>query len=110
MPKFSVLTHGSNFLLPAGGSPQRHGFYVCAFVEAADAEAARGAVPALVRAEPKLRDAVQNPPDDPPRLEFEETEPLADWPADCVRPLSGFSFYVETATHDKTGDTASEEA
>ena len=110
MPKFSVLTHGSNFLLSAGSPPQKHGFYVRAFVEAADAEEARGAVPGLLRAEPKLRGAVQNPSDDPPRLEFEETESLADWPADCVRPLSGFSFYVDTAAHDKTGDADPEEA
>lgn len=51
----------------------------------------------LVRADSKLRATVQNPRDDPPRLEFEEVKQLAEWPADSVRPLSGFSFYVESA-------------
>ncbi len=102
MPKFSTLIHGCNFLLPTEGSPQKHGFYVCTFVEAASVADAQAAALSLVRANPKLRATVQNPPDDPPRLEFEEVEQLAEWPADCVRPLSGFSFYVESAPSTRT--------
>ena len=97
MPKFSALVHGSNFLLPTEGSQQKHGFYVCAFVQAASLADAQAAAFGSVRADPKLRAIVQNPRDDPPRLEFEEVEQLAEWPADGVRPLSGFSFYVGSA-------------
>ena len=97
MPKFSVLVHGSNFLLLAERSLQKHGFYVYACVEAASITDAQEAAFALVRADQRLRAGVQNSRNDPPRLEVGEVKPLAEWPADSARPLSGFSFYVESA-------------
>ena len=72
------------------------GFYVTAYVEAASPEAAESASVDLLRATPKLREAVLNPPDDPPRMFIEEIQQLAEWPTDCALPLSGFAFYNDT--------------
>lgn len=72
------------------------GFYVTVFVEAASREAAEYASVDLLRVTPKLREAVLNPPGDPPQMFAEEIEELAEWPTDCALPLSGFGFYNDT--------------
>jgi hypothetical protein len=98
MPKFRVFIHGVNFHLRDIKSPstQQTGFYVTAYVEAVSPQAAESASIDLLRATPKLRETVLNPPDDPPQMFVEEIEELADWPADSARPLSGFAFYNDT--------------
>ena len=98
MPKFRVLIRGANFHMRDVDSPsiEPMGFYVTAFVEAASPEAAEYASMDLLRARPKLREAVLNPPDDPPQMFAEEIEELAEWPTDCALPLSGFGFYNDT--------------
>ena len=98
MPKFRVLIRGANFHMRDLDSQciEPMGFYVTVFVEAASPEAAEYASVDLLRATPKLREAVLNPPGDPPQMFPEEIEELAEWPTDCALPMSGFGFYIDT--------------
>ena len=96
MPKFRVFIRGVNFQMRIDSDDiEPWNFYVTAYVEAESSEAAEHAGIDLLRASPKLRKGVHNPADDPPRMFVEEMEELAQWPADCARPLSGFAFYNE---------------
>lgn len=97
MPKFRAFIHGVNFHMRDVDSPsiESRGFYVTAYVEADSHEAAESASVDLLRATPKLRDAVLTPPDNPPRMFFETIQQLAEWPTDCALPLSGFAFYKD---------------
>src|SRR5262245_20908608 len=105
MPKFRAFIHGVNFHMrdvdSEGVKPL--GFYVTAYVEAGSQEAAEYASVNLLRVSPKLREAVLNPPDNPPRMFVEEIQELAEWPTDCALPLSGFAFY-----HDDNEDEHNE--
>lgn len=95
MPKFAVMIHGVNFHLRDfdGPEPSLVGFYINAFLETATATEAESQAIELVRTSPKLRAAVANRPDDPPRIFVEEVAELSDWPENGARPLSGFAFY-----------------
>ena len=95
MPKYAILIHGVNFLIHEADAavPVLRGFYISAFLEAPTPEEAEDRAVELVRTSPKLRAIVTNEPDDPPRMFIEELAELDDWPADCVRPLSGFVYY-----------------
>jgi hypothetical protein len=95
MPKFAVMIHGVNFLIRDIDSPEPSlmGFYINAFVETETAEEAESSAIELVRTSPKLRAAVANSPEDPPRIFVEEVAELEDWPENAARPLSGFGFY-----------------
>ena len=95
MPKFRAFIHGVNFQMRDNESDvcEPLGFYVTAFVEAESSEAAEEAAVDLLRASPKLRGGILNPPDDPPRMFVEQIEQLAEWPTDSKLPLSGFVFY-----------------
>ncbi|MDI1310658.1 hypothetical protein [Prosthecobacter sp.] len=95
MPKYAILIHGVNFLIHDADAtaPQLRGFYINAFLDALTPQEAEDRAVELVRTSPKLRAIVTNGPDDPPQMFIEELAELDDWPADCVRPLSGFVYY-----------------
>ena len=96
MRKYVVLIHGVNFVMrDDDGEPKLMGFYVNVYVETETPQQAQDDAVQLVRASSKLRSAVANAPDDPPRLLVDEVAELSDWPNDCIRPLSGFIFYDE---------------
>lgn len=97
MPKFVVMIRGVNFMLreEPEQEPKLMGFYVNVFVETPTPEAAEDKAVSLVRASSKLRESVENPPDNRPRMFINELQELTDWPDDCVRPMSGFVFYED---------------
>jgi len=103
MTKFRVLVHGVNFrvYLSDSNEVRPHGFYVNAFVESESPEKAELAAVEVIRKSPKLHGAVFNAPGDPPRLFVEEIVEIADWPADTVRPLTGFALYDEEAERQR---------
>jgi hypothetical protein len=89
-----VLLNGENFLLNFDGRPQKMGFYVTRFVDAADADDAENAAVALLREDALLKGLVLNGRDDPPMLYAEEVEELeADAHAEQVD--MGFSWYID---------------
>ena len=98
MPIFQAFIHGVNFHMRAldSESAESLGFYVVAYVEAASPGAAELASIQLLRATPRLREAVTNPAADPPRMFVEEIQELAEWPTDRALPLSGLVFYKES--------------
>jgi hypothetical protein len=95
MRKLVIQIHGVNFLLRdvETSVPVLLGFYVNVYVEADSMDEAESQAVELVRTLPRLRAAVMNSADDPPRMLVEEIVELTDWPEDCVRPLSGLVFY-----------------
>ena len=94
MPKYRAFINVVNLHMYSHDSHQVEslGFYTNAFVEAESPEEAELAAVKTVRQSRKLRDAVGNPPDDPPRIFVEEIQEIADWPADTARPLTGFAL------------------
>jgi len=95
MPKFAVMIHGVNFLIRDVKilEPALRGFYINAYIETVTPKDAESRALELVRTSPKLRAAVANSPENPPRMFVEELAELSDWPDDCSLPLSGFVFY-----------------
>lgn len=97
MRKFRVFVHGENFFLrniePDDLGP--YGFYVTAHVEAETSEGAEFAAVNLLRSTQRLRENLDNPKDDPPRMLVEKIETIEDWPTDCSLPLTGIAFYKE---------------
>ena len=94
MSKYRVLLNGQNFLLNFDGLPQKLGFYVTRFVDAADDEEAEKAAVALLRDDASLKGLVLNGRDDPPMLYADEVEELAAYdPEEHVN--TGFSWYTE---------------
>jgi hypothetical protein len=107
MRKYVVLIHGVNFVMrDDGGEPKLMGFYVNVYVETETPQQAEDDAVQLVRASSKLRSAVVNAQDDPPRLLVDEVAELSDWPNDCVRPLSGFIFYDDPNADWREGNVA----
>lgn len=109
MPKFQVLIRGANFHMRDADSPsiKPMGFYVTAYVEAASPEAAEYSSVDLLRATPKLRELVLNPPDNPPQMFVEEIAELTEWPTDCAFPLSGFAYFndIDEEGHNEPKST-----
>ena len=70
MPKFAVKIHGVNFLIQDAGAdrPSLMGFYVNAHLESATAYDAEMQAIELVRSLPKLRPAIVNTRENPPRM------------------------------------------
>jgi hypothetical protein len=97
MEKFVVTINGMNFLIQDNdaSTPKLMGFYVNAYVEARSPEDAELKAVDLVRTSPKLRPAVANSQDDPPRLWASDIGTLDEWPADQSLPLSGFIFFPD---------------
>ena len=94
MSKYRVLISGENFLLNFDGRPQKLGFYVTRFVDAADAEDAENAAVALLRDDAALKGLVLNSRDDPPMLYADEVEELEAYdPKENVD--TGFSWYTD---------------
>lgn len=72
----------------------RHGFLTFRFVEAADAKAAEIEAVAMVRNVERLRELVQNAPDDPPIMDVTEIEEMESFGGhDEGEP--GFIWYKE---------------
>jgi hypothetical protein len=111
MPKFAVMIHGVNFLLRDAdiSEPALRGFYINAYLETATPQEAETRAIELVRTSPKLRAAVANVPDDPPRMFVEELAELTDWPDDCSLPLNGFVFYDDPNAEWRNEPNASSE-
>jgi hypothetical protein len=96
MPKFRALIKGENVLIHSQDLQRvaPSGFYVRAFVDAPSHGAAENKALELVR-QSHVYGAARNAADDPPRLAVEEIVEILDWPADTVRPLTGFALYDE---------------
>jgi hypothetical protein len=97
MPTYRVFVEGTNILMRHEDQrePQRFGFYVTRFVDAADSERAAEQALALVRNEPKLIMTALNSPYDPPAFRVEEVECLSpDEDAPSTPP--GFAFFPVT--------------
>jgi hypothetical protein len=94
MSKYRVLMNGENFLLNFDGRPQKLGFYVTRFVDAADAEGAECAAVALLREDAALKGLVLNGRDDPPVLNADEVEEVEECDAE-EHVDTGFSWYTD---------------
>ena len=70
------------------------GFYATRYVRAESVELAETAAIDEVRSIEHLRDAIQNPRQDPPRLHIEEMHEISAMPDSGV-PEPGITFYVE---------------
>ena len=103
MPKFRAFVKGTNLLIHSEDSQQivPSGFYVNAFVDAQSAEAARDSALTLVR-QSHVYASARNASDNPPRIEVEKVEEIAEWPADTQRPLTGFALHDETTQSAST--------
>ena len=95
MPKYAIMIQGLNFWLreEEEEKPKIMGFFVNLYVESPTPEEAETEALRLVRESARLREAVENPPGNPPRMLVNEIGELEDWPEDCARPRSGFIFY-----------------
>jgi hypothetical protein len=62
-------------------------------VEADSPEQAEQIVVDLLRADPRLQEGVLNSREGPLCLFVEEIEEISEWPADTIRPVTGFAFY-----------------
>jgi hypothetical protein len=99
MKKFSVLLRGDNFLIDAGDSPQRLGFYTMRYVEAEDEGEAEARAVDLLRQDTRLREVVLNDPSDPPMLFAEEIDELDSF--DGIESLTpGLAFFDEQQADD----------
>lgn len=98
MPKYVIMIHGVNFWLreEREEKPKIMGFFVNLYVESPTPEEAETEALRLVRESSRLRETVENPPGNAPRMLVEEIGELDDWPEDSARPMSGFIFYDDT--------------
>ena len=92
MKKYSVLIHGSNFLIRLDGKIERMGFYTTRYVEAEDTALADFKAVELIQNDDELNQSVFNTPDNPPVLYSEEITELETFKGINV-PGGGYSFY-----------------
>jgi hypothetical protein len=94
MARYKVEINGANFLIDMNGRTAKHGFFTDRFVQAADPAATENAAVQIIRETQRIRDLVQNAPDDPPIMDVTSVIELASF--DGIENLEpGFVWYEQ---------------
>ncbi|MEK6235356.1 MAG: hypothetical protein N2C14_11665 [Planctomycetales bacterium] len=97
---YRVMINGVNFLMKVDDELSKLAFYANCFVKADDPDAAGLAAIQTLRDRKSLRDAVQNPSDDPPEMFVEEIEELPSF--DHIENLEqGLIWYDPTEEEEE---------
>ena len=101
MKKYRVLLNGRNFILETGDDgPKKHGFFTTRWVKANDEVEAENSAVEMIRQCSKLRSAVLNEKDDPPRIFLEEIYIAGAFEYFRRKPGKGYVFYPEDESEE----------